>query len=139
MSCFEPIGYVRHYYTDEGVKAKRAVDAVIEVLPQYEEGLRGIEEFSHVIVVAFLHKFRGRPLVVRPRRVANAPEIGVFATDSPDRPNPIGITVEKLVKREGGALHVEGVDLFNSTPILNIKGFTPKRCPGGAAAPWRAD
>ena len=81
----------------------------------------------------------GRSLVVRPKRVANAPGVGVFATDSPYRPNPIGITVARLVRREGRTLYVEGVDLFDGTPVLDIKGFTPRRCPGGAEAPWWAD
>lgn len=138
MPCFEPIGYVRHQYPDDEVR-RRAVDAVIEVLPQYEEGLRGIEEFSHVIIIAHLHKHRGRPLVVRPKRIEGAPEVGVFSTDSPDRPNPIGITIARLLKREGRILYVEGVDLFNETPVLDIKGFSPKRCPASAAAPWWAD
>jgi len=62
---------VRHGYGDDEVKAKRVVEAVVEVLPEFEEGLRGVEEFSHLILVTYLHKFRGRPLVVAeesPRR-----------------------------------------------------------------------
>ncbi len=139
MECFEPIGYVRHRYSDEEVRSRRFVDAVVEVLPQFEEGLAGIEEFSHVIIVAWLHKFRGRPLKVRPKRVEGAPEVGVFATDSPDRPNPIGITIARLVRREGRLLHVDGVDFFDGTPVLDIKALSPKRCPVGVSAPWWAD
>ena len=136
---FKPVGFVRHRYGDDEVKAKRVVDAVVEVLPEFEEGLRGVEEFSHLILVTYLHKSRGRPLVVRPKRVPGAPEVGVFATDSPDRPNPIGVTIVRLVKREGRLLYVEGVDLFDGTPVLDIKPFTPARCPGDVKAPWWAD
>jgi len=136
---FRPVGFVRHGYGDDEVKARRVVEAVVEVLPEFEEGLRGVEEFSHLILVTYLHKSRGRPLVVRPKRVLGAPEVGVFATDSPDRPNPIGVTIVRLVKREGRLLHVEGVDLFDGTPVLDIKPFTPARCPADVRAPWWAD
>ncbi|ACB40113.1 tRNA (N6-threonylcarbamoyladenosine(37)-N6)-methyltransferase TrmO [Pyrobaculum neutrophilum] len=139
MYSVVPIGHVRHGYSDDEVKRRGAVDAVIEVLPEFEAGLAGVEEYSHIIMVAYLHKFRGRPLVVRPKRVQGAPEVGVFATDSPDRPNPIAVTVARLVRREGRLLYVEGVDLFDGTPVLDIKGFSPKRCPEGARAPWWAD
>jgi len=98
-----------------------------------------VEEFSHLILVTYLHKSRGRPLVVRPKRVPGAPEVGVFATDSPDRPNPIGVTIVRLVRREGRLLYVEGVDLFDGTPVLDIKPFTPARCPADVKAPWWAD
>jgi tRNA (Thr-GGU) A37 N-methylase len=67
--CFVPIGYVRHSYPDDEVKKRRFVDAAIEILPEYEEGLRGLEEFSHIVILAYLHKFRSRPLLVRPKRV----------------------------------------------------------------------
>ncbi|MEM1598300.1 MAG: tRNA (N6-threonylcarbamoyladenosine(37)-N6)-methyltransferase TrmO [Pyrobaculum sp.] len=139
MACFEPIGYVRHGYSDEEVKRRRFVDGFIEVLPQYAEGLRGLEEFSHVVVLAYLHKHRGRPLLVRPKRVENAPEVGVFATDSPDRPNPIALTVVRLLRVEGARLYVDGLDLFDGTPVLDLKGFSPRRCPADARAPWWAD
>jgi tRNA-Thr(GGU) m(6)t(6)A37 methyltransferase TsaA len=136
---FMPIGYVRHKYPDDEVKERRFVDAAVEVLPEYEEGLRGLEEFSHIVILAYLHKSRGRPLVVRPKRVEGAPEVGVFATDSPDRPNPIAMSIVRLLRREGRTLYVDGVDLFDGTPVLDIKGFSPRRCPESPKAPWWAD
>ncbi|AKT34859.1 putative methyltransferase, YaeB/AF_0241 family [Pyrobaculum sp. WP30] len=139
MVDITPIGYVKHEYPDDEVKRMRFVDAVVEILPEYEEGLSGLEEFSHIIILACLHKFRSRPLVVRPKRVVGAPEVGVFATDSPDRPNPIAVSIVRLLRREGGTLHVDGVDLFDGTPVLDIKGFSPKRCPESPKAPWWAD
>ncbi|MEM1807671.1 MAG: tRNA (N6-threonylcarbamoyladenosine(37)-N6)-methyltransferase TrmO, partial [Pyrobaculum sp.] len=139
MACFQPVGYVRHSYSDEEVKKRRFVDGVLEVLPEFEAALAGVEEFSHLIVVSYLHKFRERPLVVRPRRVPGAPEVGVFATDSPDRPNPIGVSIVRLVKREGRLLYIGGVDLFDGTPVLDIKGFSPSRCPGEVKTPWWTD
>jgi len=134
-----PIGYVKHEYPDDEVKRRRFVDAVVEILPEYEEGLRGLEEFSHIVILAYLHKFLGRPLVVRPKRVEGAPEVGVFATDSPDRPNPIAVSIVRLLRREGRTLYIDGVDLFDGTPVLGIKGFSPRRCPESSKAPWWAD
>ncbi len=136
---FAPIGYVRHSYPDDEVKKRRFVDAAVEVLPEYEEGLRGLEEFSHIVILAYLHKFRSRPLVVRPKRVEGASEVGVFATDSPDRPNPIAVSIVRLIRREGRTLYVDGVDLFDGTPVLDIKGLSPRRCPESPKAPWWAD
>jgi tRNA-Thr(GGU) m(6)t(6)A37 methyltransferase TsaA len=115
------------------------VDAAVEVLPEYEEGLGGLEEFSHIVILAYPHKFRSRPLVVRPKRVKGAPEVGVFATDSPDRPNPIAMSIVHLLRREGRTLYVDGVDLFDGTPVLDIKGFSLRRCPESPKAPWWAD
>jgi tRNA-Thr(GGU) m(6)t(6)A37 methyltransferase TsaA len=134
-----PIGYVKHEYPDDEVKRRRFVDAVVEILPEYHDGLRGLDEFTHIILIAYLHKSRGRPLIVRPKRVADAPEVGVFATDSPDRPNPIAVSIVRLLRREGPLLYVDGVDLFSGTPVLDIKGFSPRRCPKLAKASWWAD
>ncbi len=135
---FRPIGVVRHQYPDDEVK-RRLVDGVIVLDEEYAEGLRGLGEFSHIIVVSYLHKYRGSPLVVKPRRVEArgipAPEVGVFATDSPDRPNPIGISIVRLLRIEGNKLYVAELDLFDGTPVLDIKGFSPARCPKDARAP----
>lgn len=136
---FRPIGYVRHGLPDEEVRRSR-VDAVIEISPEFQEGLKGLEEFTHIIVISFLHKFRGAPLVVTPKRIKErgleAPEaVGVFATDSPDRPNPIGVSIVRLLRVEGNKLYVSGIDLYDGTPVLDIKGFSPSRCPANAKAP----
>ncbi|MDT7869866.1 MAG: tRNA (N6-threonylcarbamoyladenosine(37)-N6)-methyltransferase TrmO [Thermoproteus sp.] len=135
---FEPIGVVRHGYPDDEVRRMR-VDGTIVIYDKYVEGLRGLEEFSHIIVISYLHRYRGAPLVVRPKRLEarglQAPEVGVFATDSPDRPNPIGVSIVRLLEVRRGALSVSDLDLFDGTPVLDIKGFSPTRCPEGARAP----
>ncbi|MGC8582416.1 MAG: tRNA (N6-threonylcarbamoyladenosine(37)-N6)-methyltransferase TrmO [Thermoproteus sp.] len=135
---FEPIGIVQHDYPDDEVRRRR-VEGLILVYDRYVEGLRGLDEFSHIIVISYLHKYRGSPLVVRPRRLEarglQAPEVGVFATDSPDRPNPIGVSIIKLLEVRGNTLRVSDLDLFNGTPVLDIKGFSPTRCPRDAKAP----
>lgn len=136
--CFRPIGYVRTKYSDEEVKASfEGVDGYIEVLEEYAEGLRGLEGFSHIIVIAYLHKTteeQRRVLVVRPRRLVrlgarleDLPEVGVFATDSPHRPNPIALSILRLISISGRTLEVRNLDLFDGTPVLDIKPYTMSR------------
>ena len=133
-----PIGVVRHGYGDDFVRRSlTGVDGVVEVFEEYMDGLRGIDGFSHLILISLLHNVTREQrgvLVVRPRRLAmfgvepsELPEVGVFATDSPHRPNPIGLSIVRLVGRDGRFLKVSGFDLFDGTPILDIKPYTPDR------------
>jgi tRNA-Thr(GGU) m(6)t(6)A37 methyltransferase TsaA len=135
-----PIGFVRTPLSDEEVKGSwpSGVEAEIEVLEEYEEALTGIEGFSHLIVIFYMHKVgeeQRRTLRARPRRLAarynipleRLPEVGVFCLDSPHRPNPIGLTVVELLERRGRVLRVRGLDAFNGTPVLDIKPYTPER------------
>ncbi|MEM1619381.1 MAG: tRNA (N6-threonylcarbamoyladenosine(37)-N6)-methyltransferase TrmO [Fervidicoccaceae archaeon] len=134
----KPIGYVRVPRCDEEVKSSpRGVEGEIEVLEEYAEGLKGIEGFSHLIVLAYLHKVteeQRRTLLVRPMRLArlgvpleSLPLVGVFCTDSPHRPNPLALTIVELKRVEGRRLIVSGLDLFDGTPVLDIKPYTPAR------------
>ena len=144
LSCGEykiilrPIGIVHVEFDDETVKrSMNGVRGKIEVFESYCEGLEGIEGFSHLIIIAYLHKVseeQKRVLKVRFRRLTRfgikleeLPEVGVFCSDSPHRPVPIAVTIVKLLKREGCILHVENLDLFDGTPILDIKPYTPDR------------
>ena len=132
-----PIGYVRTEFSDEEVKRSLSgVEAEIEVLEEFEEGLEGIEEFSHIIVLFYMHKAAGveAPLKQRPRKLLRygltleeLPLVGVFCLDSPHRPNPIGLTVVELLERRGRRLRVRGLDAFDGTPVLDIKPYTPSR------------
>jgi tRNA-Thr(GGU) m(6)t(6)A37 methyltransferase TsaA len=133
-----PVGVVRTHLSDEEVRnSLSGVSGIVEVYEEYEEGLEGIDGFSHIILITYLHKVteeQKKVLKVKHRRLVRhgfkleeLPEVGVFCTDSPHRPTPIGITIAKLVKREGRFLHVENLDLFDSTPVLDIKPYTPDR------------
>ncbi len=143
-----PIGFVRHGFSDEEVRASsNGVDASIEILPDYSEGLHGIEGFSHIVVVALLHKSDRRLLRVKPRRLRRfgvsedeLPSVGVFSTDSPLRPNPIAVSVVRLVSVDGRFLRVSRCDLFSGTPVLDIKPVTRDKAPSDLSFPrWYVD
>lgn len=135
MLSLEVIGYVRVNYSDEYIKEHSGeVEGIVEVLPRFSEGLDGIEEYSHILLISYLHKQTGDTksvLKVRPKRLLrmgyrfeDLPVVGVFATDSPTRPNPIGLTLVRLLKRSDNILYVWGLDLFNETPIIDIKPYS---------------
>lgn len=121
-----PIGYVRTPFAEareipKGLGARHDAEGVLEVLAEFEAGLADIEGFSHLFVLWVFHQAAGYELLGTPPS-DNRPH-GVFATRSPRRPNPIGLTVVALLRREGNRLHVRGVDMLNDTPILDIKPY----------------
>lgn len=104
----------------------RAQDGVIHLHKRWAKGLHGIEEFSHLLVLFWLHQARKPKMSIHPKGFKELPRIGFLATRTPHRPNPIGLTVVRLVKRRGCKLWVEGLDAWNGTPILDIKPYTKK-------------
>jgi len=94
------------------------------VFPEFSEGLRDLEGFSHVYLLYHFHKAGPARLVVKP--FLQDRERGVFATRSPRRPNPIGLSVVELVRCEGHVLHLDGVDVLDGTPLLDIKPYTAR-------------
>ena len=121
-----PIGFVRSPYKDtgevpKGLGAQHEAEGTLEILPEFEPGLKDIEGFSHLFVLWEFDRVQGfelfgtQPCDDRPH--------GVFATRSPKRPNPIGLTVVELLRREGSRLHVRGLDMLDGTPILDLKPY----------------
>jgi tRNA-Thr(GGU) m(6)t(6)A37 methyltransferase TsaA len=96
----------------------------VEVLPEYTAGLRDLDGFSHIFLVYHFHLAGPAQLLVRP--FLQDVERGLFATRAPCRPNPIGLSVVELVRREGNVLHVDGIDILDGTPLLDIKPYTAK-------------
>jgi len=96
----------------------------IELERQYQEGLRDIKGFSHIILVYLFHKSEGYSLLVKP--FLDDHLRGVFATRSPRRPNPIGISTVRLLEREGNVLKVLGIDVLDGTPLIDIKPYVPE-------------
>jgi len=122
----QPIGFVKSPYKEprdvpRGLGAKHEAEGELEVLPEFELGLTDIEGFSHLIVLWVFDRSGGYELMGMPPS-DNRPH-GVFATRSPRRPNPIGLTVVELVRREGARLQVRGIDMLEGTPILDIKPY----------------
>jgi tRNA-Thr(GGU) m(6)t(6)A37 methyltransferase TsaA len=128
MSMFtpRPVGFVRSAYEEtseipKGLGAKHEAEGVLEILPEFEVGLTDIEGFSHLIVIWVFDRSEGFELLGIPP--SDDRPHGVFATRSPRRPNPIGLTVVELLRREGSRLHVRGIDMLDGTPILDIKPY----------------
>src|SRR2546426_11454379 len=126
MFAPQPIGFVKSPYRDtkeipKGLGATHNADGTLEILPEFEIGLTDIDGFSHLIILWVFDRSKEFELLGSPPS-DNRPH-GVFATRSPKRPNPIGLTVVELLGRDGRRLHVRGVDMLDQTPILDIKPY----------------
>lgn len=142
MFTFEPIGTVRSPFTEtaqipKGPRAQHTTEGVLEVRPELERGLADIEGFSHLFVLWVFDRVTDYDLTATPP-TDNRPH-GVFATRSPRRPNPIGLTVVELLRREGPKLHVRGVDMLDGTPILDIKPYLSSVPPERLRRGWLAE
>lgn len=126
MIEMRPIGFVRSSYNEtsqipKGRGAEHKAIGVLEIEPEFEAGLQDIEGFSHLYVIWVFDRSEAYDLLGQPP-TATRPH-GVFATRSPRRPNPIGLTVVKVIARDGRGVRVEGVDMLDGTPILDIKPY----------------
>ena len=124
----EPIGWIRSPVAKPVDEDWGSVESTIHLEPSLCRGLQGLAQFSHVIVVTFMHGAsfdRDRHLVRRPRGLAEMPELGIFAQRAKDRPNPIGITCVPLVEVEPTGIRVRGLDAIDGTPVLDIKPYFP--------------
>lgn len=121
-----PIGYARTPYADtssvpKGFGAKHEAEGILEILPEFAAGLQDVEGFSHLYVIWVFDRSEGYELVGAPP-TDNKPH-GVFSTRSPYRPNPIGLSVVRVLRREGARVYVAGVDMLDGTPLLDIKPY----------------
>jgi tRNA-Thr(GGU) m(6)t(6)A37 methyltransferase TsaA len=128
MTAFQPIGLIHSPFSSKDrtpIQPYRSrARGQVEVLPDYEPGLGDLDGFSHIILLyLFHHSEPGYELTVTPY-LDDQPK-GVFATRYPRRPNPIGLSVVRLVRREERVLHVEGIDVLDGTPLLDIKPYVP--------------
>ncbi len=122
--CFSPVGYVR-----SNIKGKKdpeyfkGTESIIEILPEYEEALDGLEEVDSIIVLFFFHKSYDHPLKVHPRGDMTRPLRGVFASHSPERPNLIGVTRCSVIGIKGLFITVRDLDTIDGTPVLDLKPY----------------
>jgi tRNA-Thr(GGU) m(6)t(6)A37 methyltransferase TsaA len=121
-----PVGFARSPFVEregvpKGLGAQHEEEGTLEILPEFEEGLRDIEGFSHLFVLWLFHQSEGFDLVSTPP--CDEHPHGIFASRAPRRPNPIGLSVVRLLGRDGRCLRVKGIDMVDGTPILDIKPY----------------
>ncbi len=126
---YKPIGTIQTPFKEpKGTPiqpaAAKGIRGTVAVESGYTEGLKDLEGFSHIILVYHFHLSEGYSLTVKPF-LDDHPR-GVFATRAPRRPNPIGISVVKLLSVDGSELKVEDVDIVDGTPLLDIKPYVPQ-------------
>lgn len=123
-----PVGYVRSKVSSPTDQDWGTVTSRVELLPQFWAGLLGIDQFSHLLVVTYLHEASFDPtahLTRRPRGLASMPLVGIFAQRAKDRPNPIGITAVSVVSVSTNSVVVRGLDAIDGTPVLDLKPYYP--------------
>ncbi len=121
-----PVGHICSPYAEtsqvpKGLGAQHKAEGRLELLPEFEAGLQDIEGFSHLFLIWVFHHSEGYELagtVPTDGRIH-----GVFASRSPRRPNPIGLTIVELIRREGNRLYLRGIDMLDGTPVLDIKPY----------------
>lgn len=123
---FTPIGHFRTPFTeikDMPIQpiGGQDIQGVIDVFPEFREGLQDLEGFSHVFVLYHLHEIKGYDLVVQPFLDSN--KHGIFATRSPKRPNAIGLSVMRLLRVSKNSVIVQGIDVLDGTPVIDIKPY----------------
>jgi tRNA-Thr(GGU) m(6)t(6)A37 methyltransferase TsaA len=126
---YKPIGMIRSPFKDvTGMPIQptgaRGITGTVKIEPEYADGLKDIEGFSHIILIYHFHLSEGYSLEVKPF-MDDHPH-GVFATRAPRRPNPIGMSIVRLIKVKGATLHIEDVDIVDGTPLLDIKPYVPE-------------
>ena len=125
---FQPIGVFHTPFTalsDMPIQpgGKASALGTVELSSEFTEGLKDLDGFSHVILIYYLHKVSRSTLTVTP--FLDSEPHGVFATRAPTRPNPIGLSVVRLLRIEGNILYLGNLDVLNGTPLLDIKPYVP--------------
>ena len=128
MPEFTPIGTIHtQFETTDGVPiqpaAGRGIRGTVEVLPEFADGLKDLDGFSHIILLYHFHRSEGYRLHVTP--FLDTEKRGLFATRAPKRPNGIGLSIVRLVSVGGNVLTIEDVDMLDGTPLLDIKPYVP--------------
>jgi tRNA-Thr(GGU) m(6)t(6)A37 methyltransferase TsaA len=125
---YQPIGVIHSPFSDIRAMPIQpggagGVQGMVELLPEFEPGLQDLAGFSHLILLYHFHRVRAAELVVTP--FLDSEPHGIFATRAPKRPNPIGLSVVRLVNVSANMLYIENVDIVDGTPLLDIKPYVP--------------
>jgi tRNA-Thr(GGU) m(6)t(6)A37 methyltransferase TsaA len=126
---FQPIGLICSAFKElEGMPiqstSKASGPGRVEIFPEYQDGLKDLDGFSHIILLYYMHVAREQSLTVTP--FLDTSPRGIFATRAPTRPNPIGLSIVKLIRVEDGVLYVDDLDVLDSTPLLDVKPYVPE-------------
>jgi tRNA-Thr(GGU) m(6)t(6)A37 methyltransferase TsaA len=136
----KPIGVIHSPFTETKSMpiqpvSENSAAGRIEVFPEFAAGLKDLEGFSHILLLYHFHRSQAWSLLVTP--FLDTEPRGLFATRAPNRPNPIGLSIVRLVRIEGSNLHVENIDVLDGTPLLDIKPHVPDfDCAPGARIGW---
>ena len=131
---FKPIGFVVSKFKnpkditlvcEKGIKAK--IISKIIIYKEFEKGLKGLEKFSYIFIIYFLNKINTTELLTHPGplSIKDLPKVGVFASRSQHRPNPVALKLVKLIKIKKNELYVQGLDAINNSPVLDVKPYIP--------------
>ena len=123
---FEPIGIIKTPYLDAAPYQPITNDKnefIVEVNEEYLEGLKNLEEFKFIYLVFHLNKIEKKADMTISPPWAEGKEIGLFSSRSPNRPNPIGLSIVSIKKIDGNKIYTSGIDAFNNTPLLDIKPY----------------
>ncbi|MBA7579378.1 hypothetical protein ES708_21248 [subsurface metagenome] len=126
---YKPIGTIYSPFKDiDGMPIQpsgaTSVKGTIEIFPEFAEGMKDLEGFSHIILLYHFHKVHDSKLIIIP--FMDSRSHGVFATRAPKRPNPIGLSIVRLVSIEQNILYIENIDTIDGTPLLDIKPYVPE-------------
>jgi len=124
--CMQSIATVRSPFTKSGARmSRRDIVAEIVVREDLAVALTGIEEWSHLIILFWMDQLAGKPnrLTTHPRHRADLPEVGILCARGRERPNPIGLAVVELLKRDKNVLTVKALDAYDGTPVVDIKPY----------------
>ena len=127
-----PIGFIKSEFTNKEETPRQGMlaydkKASVEILEEYQEGIRDIEEGSYGVILFYFHKSEGYEMVTVSRKSGKT--LGLFSTRSPNRPNGIGISIVRFTKKIGRTLEFEGVDMLEGTPVLDIKPYSEELIP----------
>lgn len=118
-----PVGAVHRQHHDEDINDRNLISRIV-IDKEYADGLAGVEDWSHLYVIFWMDRISDeKKTLLCPGSEPDMPTVGIFATRAPVRPNPIGLTLVELVRREGNVLVVKGLDALDGTPVLDIKPY----------------
>ena len=123
---YKPIGVIHSPFKEpKGTPIQpagaRGIEGSVVVFPEYAPGIKDVDGFSHIILIYHFHLSRGAPLRVKP--YMDSEDRGIFATRAQGRPNPLGISIVRLIGIDGNILHIQDVDIVDGTPLLDIKPY----------------